>query len=132
MPKKLVLASFFEEESHGSGRKIAISPSKPKDIQCDLKFDALSPGDLYWDYHKYKKDDPEIAGKAFDKQYRAQLDKFVTDLQAEADKEGKTIFDILPFQDGDTLLSWEKGGHMTYRTIVAEYLRKLGYEIEER
>jgi len=129
---KLVLASFFETEKWGPGRSIGISPGKPKEAkECDLKFDALSPGDLYWDYHKYKKDDPEIAGKAFEKAFRAQLDTFVKEVNAEAEKQNKSVFDILPFKDGDTLLSWEKGGHMTYRVIVAEYLRKLGYEVEE-
>lgn len=131
MPK-LYLCSYFEEDLHGPGRKIGISPGKPKDVECDSKFDALSPGDLYWDYQKYKKDDPEIAGKAFNKSYRAQLEAFVEEVQAEAKASGKSVFEVLPFQDGDTLLSWEKSGHLTYRTHVAEYLRRLGYEVEEK
>jgi hypothetical protein len=128
---KLVLASYFQPENHGAGRKIGITPGKPKDIECDTKFDPISPEQLYWDYMKYKKEDPVMAGKAFDRSYREKLDEFTADVQKTATEENKTVFDVLPFQDGDTLLSWENKGNMTFRKITAEYLRKLGYEVEE-
>jgi hypothetical protein len=128
---KLVLASYFQPENHGPGRKIGISPSKPKEIECELKFDPLSPEQLYWDYHKYKKDDPDMAGKAFNKAFREKLDGFFETVQKDSAAQNKSVFELLPFQEGDTLLSFEHKGHLTYRSIVAEYLRKVGYEVEE-
>lgn len=131
---KLVLASYFQEENHGTGRKIGISPSKPTSdeaVQCDHRFSPLDPGQLYWHYHKAKKDDPEQAGEAFVEAYRRQCEEFVSGVQKQAETENKTIFEVLPFKDGDTLLSWEREGNISYRGITAEYLRKLGYEVEE-
>ena len=55
---KIFLASFWEPEAHGPGRKIGISPSKPKNLadecgyDCTLCHDWLSPEDVYWDYFK--------------------------------------------------------------------------------
>ncbi|MHA2067310.1 MAG: hypothetical protein ACXABY_23325, partial [Candidatus Thorarchaeota archaeon] len=57
----LVLASYWEPENHGPGRKIGISPSKPRNLEeecgyeCDLLYEALSPDDsTYYDYHENK------------------------------------------------------------------------------
>lgn len=130
---KIVLASYFQEENHGSGRKIGISPKKPTSedaVECQFRFDPLDPGVLYWDYHKYKKDDPEAAGEAFVAGYRKQCADFVADVKAKQ-ANGQNIEDILPFKDGDTLLTWERKGNTSYRAIAAEYLRELGYEVEE-
>lgn len=128
---KLIMASFFQEENHGTGRKIGISPKKPDDASCDNRFDPLNPGDLYWDYHKSKRDDPKGAGDKFVKAYVEQCEKFVAEVRTAAKEQGTKVFDILPFEDGDTLLSWENQGHMTYRSIAADALRELGYEVEE-
>lgn len=128
---KIVTASFFQEENHGPGRKIGISPGKPNDVECDTVFYPLSPGQLYWDYHKQKKAGNEDAGENFVNGYKEQLDNFVHSVKKEAQETGKTVFEVLPFQDGDTLLSWENKGHLTYRAHAAEALRELGYEVEE-
>lgn len=130
---QIVLASYFEEDNHGEGRKIGVSPGKPNnlDYECEFVFEPFSPGDLYWDYHKNKKEDYEHAGEVFVNAYREQLDSFVQEATEEAQKQGKDIIDILPFKDGDTLLSWEKKGNMSYRAMLADYLRDLGYEVEE-
>lgn len=126
------MASYFQEDHHGSGRKIGISPGKPENAcECEFRFPPLDPGQIYWDYHKYKKDDPEMAGQAFVEAYRKQCEEFVAGVKKNADEEGKSVQEILPFQDGDTLLSWELKGNMTYRAIAAEYLRELGYDVEE-
>jgi hypothetical protein len=45
------------------------------------------------------------------------------------EKEGTPIFELLPFNDGDTLLSWEREGHTSYRPLVADCLKKLGYKV---
>ena len=131
---RLVLASFFQEENHGHGRKIGICPKKPdseESVPCDLKFVALDPGDLYWNYHKQKHSDPDQAGKQFVSAYREKLQHFVEDVRKTASEQGKTVLEVLPFKEGDTLLSWEKKGNTSYRAITAEYLRQLGYDVEE-
>jgi hypothetical protein len=145
----IVLASYFEPENHGTGRKIGISPGKkPKQEQIDQRceekgvepysiddcaavFRPISPGDYYWDYMRDKKSDYKEAGRIFRESYSKQLDEFAEGVREKADKEGKDVFEILPFKDGDTLLSWEHKGHMSYRTMLADTLRDLGYDVEE-
>jgi|SRR5690606_6036995 len=131
---KLILASYFEEDNHGHGRKIGVAPSKPKDLpyDCDFVFSHLSPEDLYWEYHKNKKNDPELAGKIFVENFEAKLKDFSNAVVKEAEEKGISNLEVLPFKDGDTLLSWEKGGHTSFRTHIAACLRELGYEVEER
>lgn len=141
---KIYTASFWEPEIHGPGRKIGISPSKPNNLQeecgyeCDICHDWLSPEDVYWDYHKAKKaagSDTELmkkAGEDFVSGYKQRLEDFKVALEKEAKKTGLSIQQLVGFEEGDTLLSWERGGHTTYRTHTAEFLRGLGYEVEER
>lgn len=141
---KIYTASFWEPEVHGSGRKIGISPSKPNNLQeecgyeCDICHDWLSPEDVYWDYHKAKKaagDDSALlkkAGEDFVSGYKKRLSDFKDALSKEATKTGLSIQQLVGFEEGDTLLSWERGGNTTYRTHTAEFLRELGYEVEER
>lgn len=130
---KIFLASYFETDNHGPGRKIGISPSKPNDLSydCDFLFKQISPGQLYWDYHKNKKTDAQAAADIFNEQYENQLKNLFNEAILEAKNQNKTIFEILPFKDGDTLLSWEKKGNISYRTTLAGYLREIGYEVEE-
>lgn len=126
---KLVLASYFQPEYHGEGRKIGVSPGKPRDAECDVVFTSFVPSN-YWQYHETKKTDPD-AGKKFVEGYNAQLEAFVSEVKGEAEKQGKTVAELLPFKEGDTLLSWEKKGNLSYRPILAKYLLDLGYEVEE-
>lgn len=141
---KIYTASYWEPEVHGPGRKIGISPSKPKNLQeecgydCTLYHDWLSPEDVYWDYHKAKKlagKDEELLKKAGDNfvaGYQERLSEFKANIETEARLTGKSVFEVIGLEDGDTLLSWERGGHTTFRTHAAECLRELGYEVEER
>lgn len=141
---KLYTASFWEPEVHGPGRKICISPSAPKNLkeECgyepDFVHEYLSPEDVYWDYHKAKKaadgdaDLLQKAGEDFVANYVARLDEFKVALEKQAAETGQSVQDLIGFEDGDTLLSWERGGHTTFRTHTAEFLRGLGYEVEER
>ena len=134
---KLVLASYWEPEKHGPGRKIGISPSKPRNLEeecgyeCELVYEALSPENIYYEYHENKKEGREDAGEIFVAKYTAKLSQLVDQMQKEANDSGKDVNDILGFEDGDTLLSWERGGNLTYRTHTAKALRELGYEVEE-
>ncbi len=126
---KLFLASYFEPENHGNGRKIGISINKPNEegpracSTCQVCFDPFIPdSNAFWTYHDTKKTDP-LAGKKFSEAYKSQLENFLTEIEGPED---------LPFEEGDTLLSWEKRGHLSYRSILATYLEKLGYEVEQR
>lgn len=141
---KLYTASFWEPEVHGPGRKIGISPSKPKNLQeecgydCDFCHEYLSPEEVYWEYFKAKKNadgDEELlkqAGETFVSKYVNRLNEFKSLLEQEGLETGKSVQDLLGFQDGDNLLSWERGGNTTFRTHTAEFLRGLGYDVEER
>ena len=141
---KIYLASFWEPENHGPGRKIGISPSKPKNLQeeygydCELCFDDISPGDVYWDYHKAKKaadGDKALlkkAGQEFVEGYEGKLEEYMEGISSEAKSSGKSVFDLIGLEEGDTLLSWERGGNITFRTTTASFLREAGYEVEER
>jgi hypothetical protein len=141
---KIYTASFWEPEVHGPGRKICISPSAPKNLkdECgyepDFVHEYLSPDDVLWDYYKAKKaagdndDKLKKAGDDFVAGYKARLEEFKETLEEETKNTGQTYQDLIGLEDGDTLLSWERGGHLTYRTHAAEFLRELGYEVEER
>lgn len=141
---KIYTASFWEPEVHGPGRKICIAPSAPKNLkeeagyECDFIHDYLSPDDVYWDYHKARKaadGDAELlqkAGEDFVNGYKQRLQDFKLALDGESKRTGSSIEILIGFEDGDTLLSWERGGHLTFRTHTAEFLRELGYEVEER
>ena len=126
---QIVLASFFQPENHGPGRKISIAPGKPRDAQCDSLFEMISPGDLYFEYMKNKKD-PD-AGKIFVEGYEKILADFKEDVLNEAKENNISIFEVLPFEDGDTLLSWEHKGHMSFRRMAATCLKDLGYDVIE-
>lgn len=138
---KIFLASYFQPENHGPGRKIGISPSKPKTeaygYECPFKYDALSPEDIYWDYHKTKKtsnNDKEImkqAGETFNELYQKRLDDFFSAIKETSKKEDISVFTLIGLFEGDTLLSWENKGNLSFRTILAKSLRELGYEIQE-
>lgn len=129
---KIVLASFFEEENHGPGRKIGVCPSKPKDLpyECPSVMRFLSPdSESFFRYHKEKQINPE-AGKTFVDEYKAKLDQVFAEAKEQAEKEEKTIQDIFQLKEGDTLLTWERKGNTSFRQILAEYLENAGYDIE--
>lgn len=141
---KIYTASFWEPEVHGSGRRIGISPSKPKNLKeeqgydCDFMHEWLSPEDIYWDYHNAKRaagGNEELlkqAGDNFVSCYKNRLNNFKKVLEEESKNTGKSIFDLIGFEDGDTLLSWERGGNVSFRVYAANFLREIGYEVEER
>ncbi|MCK9567665.1 hypothetical protein M0R72_01790 [Candidatus Pacearchaeota archaeon] len=140
----LYTASYWEPEVHGPGRKIGISPSKPKNLQeecgydCSICHEFLSPENVYWDYHKAKKaaDGDDVlmkkAGDDFVIGYKNRLQDFKTTLENESKQTGQSIQTLIGFEDGDTLLSWERGGHTSFREHAAAFLRELGYEVIER
>jgi hypothetical protein len=137
-------ASYWEPEVHGPGRKIGISPSKPKNLKeecgydCTICHEFLSPEEIYWNYNKAKKEADgdtvlmKKAGDDFVTGYLQRLANFKAALEEESISTGKSIQELIGFEDGDTLLSWERGGHTSFREHAAAFLRELGYTVEER
>lgn len=129
---KIILASYFEPENHGSGRKIGISPGKPKNLsyECELVYEALAPDDkTYWSYQNTKKTNPDKAAEEFTKEYNKKLSDLVEYVREEAKNQKIKNNDILKLEEEDTLLSWENKGNASYREILATYLEDLGYEV---
>lgn len=151
----ITLASYFEPENHGKGRKIGITHDKPKnleneiDYKCDLTYEGLAPDredmiNYYvernkilreaggWDFNEDQQERFQEVGEAFQAAYCQKLQEFVDFVNQKSKETGESIQDIVGLEDGDTLLSMEKGGNKTFRTITAEYLRKLGYRVYEK
>ena len=151
---QIVLASYFQPENHGPGRKIGITHDRPQkldeevDYECTQTYQALAPDkysmiEYYVERNKIKKeaggwnfDDEQQErfdeiGKVFQDAYREKLQSFVDEVNKQASDSDKTVFEIVGLEDGDTLLSLEKAGNKSYRSMTAEYLRKLGYNVRE-
>lgn len=128
---KLFLASFLQKENFGPGTVISIcNGSKPRDIAVKQQFKHFIPSqDLISTYYDVVTEEPEKASKIFVSGYQKQLEEVVDSIKQEAEKEGLSPTDILPFKDGDTLCSWERAQNNNYRKILAPYLEKLGYEV---
>lgn len=131
---KLYLASFLEPENFGPGQIIGICQGeKPKHLEVDKNFTNLTPRqDILDEYNTNRFIDRRAAGKAFEEKFSAQLNDFVERVQTHCLSENKSPEEVLPFQDGDTLCSWERSFFANYRGTVAEALKKLGYEISAK
>ena len=127
---KIYFASFFEPENFGNGRKLAITTSKPDSFEVDGKLSYFTPSDeLIQNYKNKQLNDQKEAADYFNKHFYDQLKLTYSDLNAYAKQINKTIMEVLPLKDGDTLLSWERHGFSNYRGTVAGLLKKIGYEI---
>jgi hypothetical protein len=126
----LYLASYNEPWHHGPGRKLAITDSKPDKFEISAAFPSFIPaGNMIDDYKTKQRINQEEAGKEFVEKYTEQLTIFFIEAQHDAEKEGKPIQELLPFQDGDTLLFWERKGYTSYRVILSQFLIGAGYNI---
>ena len=128
---KLYLASFLETDNFGPGRVIGIvNGNKPSHVNCDFQFKQLTPEQALTDtYNDMAVSDPQNAGKQFVKDFTDQLDAFTSDVARVAKEEGKAPQELLPFEDGDTLASWERENYTNYRSLLTPFLKKLGYEV---
>jgi hypothetical protein len=126
---KLYLASYLEPEKYGPGKKYAIASSKPNNLTVDGGYVYFIPKtEIMNKYHDLQLENQVEAAEYFNKAFKEQLDNFLNELQIVAKEENKLLSDLLPFNEGDTLLSWEREGNTSYRYLVAEYLNKIGYE----
>lgn len=127
----IYLASFLQKENFGPGRLISITENgKPRDIEVGLIFKPFTPPySLVQKYNNMRVSQPKEASDMFVAAYIEQLDAFMEVLKLDAQNENKTMVEMLPFQDGDTLVSWERAEYTNYRKILAPYLEKMGFEI---
>ncbi|HVI41872.1 MAG TPA: hypothetical protein VM577_14575 [Anaerovoracaceae bacterium] len=130
--KKIYLASFLQPENFGPGRVIAIintNGGKPKTAVAGV-FEPFTPSiDLIETYNKQRSQDGATASQMFVSKYQEQLETFYNDVKQEAQTSGQEISEILPFEDGDTLASWERAEMTNFRKLLAPVLEKMGFEV---
>jgi hypothetical protein len=128
---KVFLASILEPDNFGPGRVIGVYyGDKPKNLNIDYLFEPFTPScDLLDSYYEMVNKDPEQAGSYFVSKYQEQLDLCYSDLVSLSKSSNDNIVDLLPFNDGDTLVSWERSYNTHYRGQLAEFMVKLGFEV---
>lgn len=128
---KLYLASFLEPHNFGPGRIIGIANGdKPDHVKCDVVFPPLIPSkEITVKYRNESLTNPKNAGKNFMQGFKAELNSFMAEVKKACEEESKTPQDLLPFEEGDSLCSWERAAFTNYRGIIAPYLQKLGYDV---
>ena len=138
---QLYLASMYEPENFGPGKVYAIARIKPLNLNVAGLYSHLTPKEEY--VEKYKKMqidyDQNIPASVLEAQKKAadyfksvfydQLKSFLIELNKAAKEENKKMMELLPFEDGDTLVSQEKEGNSNYRGMVGGLLKKIGYEV---
>lgn len=132
---KLYLASFLEPHNFGPGRLISVADGdKPDHLEkeCELVFPPFIPSQKT--SNQYRIDsltNPKEAGANFEKSFGSELDAFVAEVKEDAQKESSTPQELLPFEEGDTLASWQREHFTHYRGQIAKALQQLGYEVVE-
>lgn len=123
--KTIYLAAYTQTENHGPGKKIAIAYSKPDDLQVAGVFEPFIPKEsISLEYKERQLNSQSEASEHFVAAYTEQLQEFFDKVA----KDGKAT-EVLPFEDGDTLLTWERHGRRSIRPVLAEVLKKAGYEV---
>jgi hypothetical protein len=117
---KIYLASYLQPQNHGPGRKIAIASSKPDNLKVSAFVPFIPEESSIVKYNVMKQTDPKAAAEYFQEYYEDRLSSFFQMIVS---------LDQLPFEDGDTLLSWERAEYTSYRPTLAKYLEKAGYEV---
>jgi hypothetical protein len=138
---KIYLASMLEPENFGSGKIYALARTKPDELEVAGLYAHLTPKDEFIEKYKqiqldYIQDIPESVSEAqvkaseyFNTVFYDQLKSFLIELNKAAKEENKKMVDLLPFEDGDTLVSWERFGNTNYRGTVGGLLKKIGYDV---
>lgn len=130
--KKIYLASFLQPENFGPGRVIGIintNGGKPKTKVAGIFEPFTPPIELIESYNKMRTEDPAGASKMFISKYQEQLDQFLESATKTAQESSESLSEILPFEDGDTLASWERAEMTNFRKLLAPYLEKMGFEV---
>ncbi|MFA6201548.1 MAG: hypothetical protein WC679_14215, partial [Bacteroidales bacterium] len=82
-------------------------------------------------YKTLLQNNKEMASEHFIVEFKKQLDEFYNKVVKAAQAKNITPIELLPFKENDTLVSWERKANTHYRGLIAELLKKLGYEIVE-
>lgn len=132
---------MLEPDNFGPGKIYAIARSKPNELVVDGLYAHLTPKDEFNIKYRelqldYDQDIPETVAEAqkkasdyFNGVFYNQCKLFLIELNKAAKLENKKMMDLLPFEDGDTLVSWERFGNTNYRAMVGGVLSKIGYEV---
>jgi hypothetical protein len=132
---------MLEPENFGPGKVYAIARSKPEELVVAGLYSHLTPNEEYISTYKkmqldYDQDIPDtvsaaqkLASEYFNTAFYEQCKLFLIELNKAAKNENKKMIDLLPFEDGDTLVSWERFGNSNYRGMVGGLLKKIGYEV---
>jgi hypothetical protein len=128
---RLFLASLLEPENFGPGRVISIATGKkPENINVNIKFDELIPDKkIVNKYYSTSRKKAKAASGSFIEDFTAQLSSFKNEVLALAKDQDKKPTDILPFKEGDTLVSWERKAFTNYRVLIAPILTELGFDV---
>lgn len=129
---RIHLASFMQPNNFGHGKVISITHgTKPNNIDVMGIFEPLAPpAELVSQYNSIRTSDPDNAGKLFVNTYTEQLKSFFETAKKDADEQKCSVIELLPFEDGDTLCSWERKEYTNYRKILAPFLTEAGYDVE--
>ena len=127
---KIYLAAYKQIENHGPGKKIALATSKPDELKIDGAFKPfIPPSELIQAYKDKQLEDQKKASDFFAEAYGKQIKDFLSEVQKDAEKKNVSVQELLPFKDGDTLLTWERYGYRSIRPMLARFLEEIGYEI---
>lgn len=129
---RIYLASFLQPENFGPGRVIGIvNGARPKNVKVDVVFEPFTPPvELINAYNELRPKDGQAASEMFVSKYKEQLELFCEEIKKISDSQNTSqLIDSLPFEDGDTLASWERAEYTNYRKILAPYLEKIGYQV---
>lgn len=129
---KIYLASFLEPDNFGKGRLFSIASNNkfPSYLKLTGKFSKLAPSIEIMNNYIYKKyENKDEAASSFRNEFSNQLDSYLNEINDYCLNNNCNINDVLSLCDNDTLLSWERKGNPNYRDLVAEFLKKINYEV---
>lgn len=126
---KIYLASYLEPQNFGNGRIFGATDNKPG-IQLSGKLSwAVPPNNIVDTYNHEVLIDRFAAIRNFENDYRKHLNTIYEEIKEESGKYHKNMTDFFDLRDGDTICSWERANRSNYRHILAEFLIKVGYEV---
>ncbi len=127
---KIYLASFQEPHNFGPGKLISLAYARPQYINTVGVFEPLAPPvDLIKSYNDLREKNDPSAATSFIAAYKNQLETFASKIKFIAREKKKNTKDLLFFEDGDSLLSWERENFSNFRYLVKPVLEDLGYEV---
>lgn len=130
----IYLASYYETSNFGPGRIINVAggnkPQYINHIDVNKSFKPFIPEqEIATKYKKIISKTKNGASAFFVREYGLQLKKFENKIKKLAKEKNKSIQELLPFKNGDTLASWERKNYTNYRKMIGLTLINLGYKV---